>query len=158
MNDSRPKVGVGIIVTRTKEGNTQVLLNQRTGALGEHYWAGGGGHVELGESLEAAVLRELREEAGTDLKVTNVRFICALNFTQLSPHHYVGIEFAAEWVSGEAVNCSPTETSDWGWFSLDKLPAPMFPPTQDCITALASGKTFFDSAQTHASAKKLSRP
>lgn len=148
---NEPKVGVGLVVTRRHRDKTQILLHHRTAKFGPGYWAGGGGHVNPGESLEAAVLRELKEEAGPDLKVENLRFVCVLNFTQLYPAHYVGVEFAADWVSGEAKNISPTEATDWQWFDIDNLPGPLFPPVADTIQAYKSGRNLFDSqAQTQA--------
>lgn len=64
MEQARPKVGVGVLVLRKEHGKTMVMLHQRKGSLGADYWGSGGGHLELGESLQAGALRELSEEAG----------------------------------------------------------------------------------------------
>lgn len=141
----RPKVGVGIIVINNVSGKRYVMLHQRKGKLGANYWGSGGGHLELGESLMAGALRELEEEAGSDLKVTNVSFLGVYNFTEMKPKHYVDISFSAEYVSGEPTNNAPNETTDWQWFDLDDLPAPLFPPVAIYLTAFKSGEKFFDS-------------
>lgn len=142
----RPKIGVGIIVIKKVDGNTFVMLHQRKGELGKNYWGSGGGHLELGESLEAGALRELREEAGTDLKVKSVKFLGVINFTQLQPKHYVDVSFLAEWAEGEPINSAPRETTDWQWFSLDNLPAPLFPPVKIYFKLLKTGEKFHDSS------------
>ena len=146
MSQDYPKVGVGVIVIKKIDGKSFIMLHQRKGTLGNGYWGSGGGHLELGESLMAGALRELSEEAGTNLKVNNVRFLGVMNFTELNPKHYIDISFAADWVSGEPINNSPEETTPWQWFSLDKLPSPLFPPVKSYLIALKTGQNFFDNS------------
>jgi 8-oxo-dGTP diphosphatase len=141
----KPKVGVGIIVIKKQGQKQYIMLHQRKGELGANYWGSGGGHLELGESLQAGALRELEEEAGSDLKVTNASFLGVYNFTEMEPKHYVDISFLAEYVSGEPTNNAPKETTDWQWFDLEDLPQPLFPPVAVYLKALTSGERFFDS-------------
>jgi ADP-ribose pyrophosphatase YjhB (NUDIX family) len=47
----------------------RVLLVQRGREPGRGLWSVPGGHVELGEPLAAAVVREVREETGLDVEV-----------------------------------------------------------------------------------------
>src|SRR5262245_3589697 len=122
----RPKVGVGVLVIKSVDGKEYVMLHQRKAELGRDYWGSGGGDIEVGESLKDTALRELREEAGPALVVKNVRFLGVVNFTELEPKHYVDISFVADWESGEPINNSPEETTDWQWFPIDKVPTPLF--------------------------------
>jgi 8-oxo-dGTP diphosphatase len=105
----------------------------------------GGGHLEIGESLKDGALRELKEEAGNNLKIKNVKFLGVVNFTEMKPKHYVDISFKAEWVSGEPVNQAPNETTDWQWFLVDDLPSPLFPPVEKYFQAIKTRNNFFDS-------------
>ena len=57
---TQPVVGVGAIILR--EG--KILLEQRGNEPAKGQWTIPGGVVEVGESLEAAVLRETEEETG----------------------------------------------------------------------------------------------
>jgi 8-oxo-dGTP diphosphatase len=143
---SYPKVGVGIIVIKPGGDGPQVMLHQRKGSLGLNYWGSGGGHLELGESLMDGALRELREEAGEELRVKNVKFLGVMNFTEMQPKHYVDVSFLSEWEAGEPMNGAPEETTDWQWFALNDLPSPLFPPVERYLEAMASGQVFFDSA------------
>lgn len=148
MDQVRPRVGVGIIVTKQENGKTYVMLHQRRGDFGKDYWGSGGGHLELGESLMDGALRELSEEAGEDLVVDAVEFMGVINFTQMQPKHYVDVSFKANWVSGEPINSSPRETTDWQWFPIDDLPRPLFPPLEMYMEHFKTGQVFFDSKFT----------
>ena len=141
----RPKVGVGIIVIRQVDGRPHIMLHQRKKEHGTGYWGSGGGHLEMGESLLDAALRELREEAGEDLDVENTRCLGVCNFTQLQPEHYVDISFVSEWKSGEPQNTEPHKATDWQWFDIEDLPEPLFPVVKTYIQAYKTGKSFFDS-------------
>ena len=54
----------GAIVVRSEGSDTQVLLV--TGSTNDDHWIFPKGHIERGESLETAALREALEEAGVD--------------------------------------------------------------------------------------------
>lgn len=147
MSDTeRPLVGVGIIVFRNVGGKPHIMLHQRKGPFGTNYWGSGGGKLDLGESLMAGALRELREEAGDTMQVANVRFLGILNFTEMKPKHFVDASFAADWVSGEPENTEPDKMTEWQWFPLGNLPSPLFPPVATYLEAAATGKNFFDSS------------
>lgn len=61
----RPIVGVGAVIV--VDGRV-VLIRRKYEPLAGH-WSLPGGSVELGETLEAAVAREMREETGLDIEV-----------------------------------------------------------------------------------------
>lgn len=74
------------------------------------------GFVEVGESLEECVQREVLEEAG--VQVTDITY-------QGSQHwpfpHSLMVGFHARWVSGEA-RCADDELEDVAWFSVGEMP------------------------------------
>lgn len=61
----RPVVGVGAVIV--VEG--RVVLVRRAHPPMEGQWTLPGGTVELGEALEAALVREMREEIGLEVEV-----------------------------------------------------------------------------------------
>jgi NAD+ diphosphatase len=79
------------------------------------------GFVEPGESLEGAVVREVREEVGVE--VGDVRYWGSQPWP--FPHSLM-VGFTAQWQSGE-IDIDPAEIVDAQWFSRDELP-PIPPP------------------------------
>jgi 8-oxo-dGTP diphosphatase len=135
----RPKVGVGLLIVR---GN-KILLGKRKGSHGEGEYGGTGGHMEHLESFEETALRELLEEAGPDIKVKNMRFLCITNLTAYAPKHYVDVGMVAEWDSGEPQITEPDKKESWGWYDLDNLPSPFFSVMENYITAYKTGQIYF---------------
>src|ERR1700744_91334 len=96
--DERPKVGIGIFLIK----NGHLLLGRRKDSHGDGEYSLPGGHLELGESFEECVLRELAEEAGTAIKVKKAKFLCVTNMLKYAPKHYVYSGRLAEWIDGES--------------------------------------------------------
>jgi len=74
------------------------------------------GFVEPGESLEGAVVREVREEVG--IEVGDVRYWGSQPWP--FPHSLM-VGFTAKWQSGE-IEIDPTEIVDAQWFRRDEVP------------------------------------
>jgi NAD+ diphosphatase len=74
------------------------------------------GFVEPGETLEGAVIREVREEVG--VAVDDVRYAGSQPWP--FPHSLM-LGFRATWVDGE-IHCDPKEIVDANWYRKDDLP------------------------------------
>jgi 8-oxo-dGTP diphosphatase len=138
--EQRPQVGVGLLIIK----GGKILLGKRKSAHGDGEYGGPGGHLELGETIEQCILRELSEEAGTDLKISNLKFLCFINLRKYMPKHYAHIHMIAEWNSGEAQNTEPDVRELWDWYDIDSLPQPLFGTTNQAVEAYKTGKNFFE--------------
>jgi ADP-ribose pyrophosphatase YjhB (NUDIX family) len=97
----RPHLGVSVAVFRAG----QVLLARRTMPPFAGAFSLPGGLVEVGETLEAAALRELREEVQIDARIVAFnRYVESIIRDSAGKirHHYVIASFAGEWIAGEA--------------------------------------------------------
>ena len=93
-----PVPAVGIVCLR----GDAVLLIRRGKAPRMGEWSLPGGRIEPGERAVDAALRELVEETGVTARITALIDVVDGIFAEAGLH-YVLIDYAAEWVSGEPV-------------------------------------------------------
>ena len=119
----KPRVAVGAIVMR----DDKVLLVKRSQQPDKGLWAVPGGRVELGETLQEAAEREVREETGITIRARNP--VWAFDLIDRDDggrvrFHYVIVDLMADYVGGKA---SPNDdASEVRWATtqeLEELPA-----------------------------------
>lgn len=135
----RPQVGIGLLIV--KDGS--VLLGERKGSHGAGEFGGTGGHLEQNESFEDCILRELAEEAGSEIKVKNLRFLCVTNLSKYPPKHYVDIGMVADWEAGDPIVMEPHKLVAWNWYPLDAVPENLFGCVANYIEAYRTGTAYF---------------
>ena len=109
---TRPIVGVGVVVMK----ENSILLVQRGKEPRRGEWSLPGGASELGEKLRDAAAREISEECGIEIEVGAV--LDAFDFISRDKagrvqYHYVIVDFAARYVSGELVATSDVMDARW---------------------------------------------
>ena len=108
-----PSLAPAVIVRVEKEG--KILLAQHVQRIPD-LWTCLAGYVEVGESLEDCVHREVREEAG--IEVDDVRYAGSQHWPY--PNQLM-LAFKARWTSGE-LRPQPEEISAARWFDPRELP------------------------------------
>ncbi|MCX5893490.1 MAG: NUDIX hydrolase [Deltaproteobacteria bacterium] len=96
----QPLVGVGAVIFKGEE----VLLVRRGQEPARGAWSLPGGLVELGETLTAAIHREIAEETGLTVRLLGVSAVLERIFPDdegKSAYHYVLIDYLAEYLEGE---------------------------------------------------------
>ncbi len=133
-------VGANCIVMR----DGKVLLGLRKGS-GEGKWGLPGGHLEWGESLEHAALRELEEETG--LVAESAEFVGVVNDVRErsgETQHRIQFAFLIENVKGEPEVLEPEKCAGWEWFSIEELPPSVWEPFQDQLRGFIESETLLD--------------
>jgi 8-oxo-dGTP diphosphatase len=108
----KPVVGVGAIIL---DGD-RILLEKRKNEPSKGKWSVPGGLVELGESVEQAVIREVKEETG--LEVYEPRLVDVVNYVSLGEkgavmYHYVIVDYLVTVKSGKAKAASDAAALKW---------------------------------------------
>ena len=114
----RPILGVGAVVV---EGS-RVLLVRRANEPLKGEWSLPGGAVEVGETLEAAIMREVREETGIDVEVgpiVDVLDRVRLDGSGRPRFHYVLVDFICR--SRGGTPASGSDADGVAWASLPEL-------------------------------------
>ncbi len=134
-----------VLLRRSGRHGREVLLQYRdgTGFL-DHHWAfGAAGHVEAGETVFDAAVRETAEELGV-----NIERQALIPLTVVHRRHEnddpvnqrVDFFFACdEWI-GEPHIRERHKSSQLTWTRLDRLPVPVVPHELAVLEALAAGE------------------
>lgn len=133
----RFKLRVAVYIFIIKEN--KILLGRRfnTGWQDGSYGLPSG-HLEDGESLTDAVLRETKEETGIEAKAEDVKFAHVMHRKSI----YIDFFFLAKQWSGEPQILEKDKCDDLQWFNLDELPENIVPSVKFAIENYQKGIEF----------------
>ena len=100
----RPQIGVGVMLVRDISEIPQLLLIKRKYNPDAGYWSIPGGHLDLGERIENAAVREAYEETGFKTKVTKLAGIInkiMYDDNGKIEYHYVLVNYFVEQIEGD---------------------------------------------------------
>lgn len=95
-----PRCGVSAIIFRDQA----VLLVERASGALKGRWSPPGGHIEPGERVRAAALREVREETGVEAEIgglVDVHEVLLQDGEGRLSAHYLLAVFWGRWLAGE---------------------------------------------------------
>ncbi|MBW1695801.1 MAG: NAD(+) diphosphatase [Deltaproteobacteria bacterium] len=110
---SYPRISPAVIVAVLKEDRILLAHNNR---FPKKRYSVIAGYVEMGETLEGCVRREIREEVGIEVK--NIRYFGSQSWAFTSS---LMVAFTADYAGGE-ISVDTAEIEDAGWFAADSLP------------------------------------
>lgn len=108
-----PRLSPAVIVLVERDGRCLLARNARTQMP---FFSTLAGFVEVGETLEECVRREIHEEAGIEL--ADIRYFGSQPWPFTSS---LMIAFTARWAAGE-LRAEPAEILEPSWFAPDALP------------------------------------
>jgi len=131
----RPFVGVGAVIV---DDAARVLLVKRRFEPLAGQWSLPGGAVDVGETLEACVIRELREETGLEVEVGRVIEVFDRIMHDAEgrvQYHYVLVDYVCRPVGGTLTAAS--DVADVAWVEANALAE--FRLTDKAIAVIGQG-------------------
>ncbi|UCR88046.1 NUDIX hydrolase [Mycetocola spongiae] len=126
-----PRAGCGAAIFR--EGALLLIRRRRAPEAGA--WGLPGGKIDFGETVAAAIAREVEEEL--DIRLGATTLLCVVDQIDAEAgEHWIAPVHLAESFAGEPRLVEPQKHSDLGWFALDRLPAPLTEATIQAVAAL----------------------
>lgn len=98
--DTLKRIDVASALIHDENGNILLVKNVKGGSF---YWSPPGGAVEEGETLEQAVIREVREETGFESKVTGMHSVREVFFSGKG-HHALSLPFSFKSLVDESIS------------------------------------------------------
>lgn len=136
---SRPFIGVFLLLIE----KDKVLLLRRHDNHLKDYFMPVAGHVDEGETLTGALIREAKEEANIGIIKDDLKLLCVLPFPN-APYKgktadIINFVFLCEKYTGTVQNNEPDKCDKMNFYALDNLPSPLTLHTQKAIDAYQNG-------------------
>lgn len=133
-----------VLLLRDAPGGDEVLMQLRwgTGYRDGHWAAAAAGHVEAGESVHAAAVREAAEEIGVVIDPTDLAPVTAMHRTHGNGRpidERVDFFFTCRTWVGEPRLLETAKAADLRWFPLGVLPEPVVPHERLVLEHLLAG-------------------
>lgn len=127
-----PQLGCGAAIL----AEDRLLLIRRRRPPEAGHWGLPGGKVDWGERVIDAVVREIAEELGIEIRCRRLLTVA----DQIhEDSHWVAPVYLAEITAGRPEVKEPEALAGAEWFALDRLPAPLTIATRAALDALNAG-------------------
>jgi 8-oxo-dGTP diphosphatase len=120
-------IGVGVVYY-CHDGHGRYVFSKRGKNCRDEQgtWDPGGGGVELGDTVEQTLKKEIAEEYGTDVishEFLGYRDVHRVNDGKKT--HWIGLDFKVLIDPKKVRNAEPHKFDAVEWFTLDNLPTPL---------------------------------
>ena len=103
MCDNREKKTIHVVAAIIRRGN-EIFASQRGYGEFKEWWEFPGGKIELGETPEEVIVREIKKELATDIEV--VEFLTTVEYDY--PGFYIDNGLFMMWSQGRGTNAPRT--------------------------------------------------
>lgn len=129
-------IAVHIFFLRDRDAEILLLRRFNTGYEDGNYSVVAG-HVDAGETVTQAAVREIMEEAGVVVDAKDLQIVHVMN--RKSNDERVDFFLTVRRWSGEIVNAEPNKCDDLSWHPIMNLPENMVPYVRHAIECFQKG-------------------
>jgi ADP-ribose pyrophosphatase YjhB (NUDIX family) len=108
-----------------RRGSQTLLLKRQNTGYEDGKYGLPTGHIEFGESVKSAAIRQAKEEIGVDIEESDLDVFGVMH--RIKRVTYVDFFLTCQKWSGEISNREPEKCSELVWTDLDDLPPNMVP-------------------------------
>jgi XTP/dITP diphosphohydrolase len=124
-----------------ERGNQVLLLRRYNTGYSDGEYSVVAGHIDGGEDVYAAMIREAREEAGITVARRDVEAVHVMHRQSDGGEQMDWFFRCAEW-DGEVTNAEPNKCDDLRWFDADSLPPNTIPYIRAALENYKNGVKF----------------
>ena len=121
-NKERYKLPVSVQILLFNENGEVLLLKRKKTGFGDSKYGFIGGHVEKGENVKKAIIREVKEEIGVEIAENDLKFRNVMNRKVNQDVEYIDFIFIAKKWRGNIKNMEPEKCIELKWCNPNKLP------------------------------------
>jgi 8-oxo-dGTP diphosphatase len=138
MNKQRHRMAVAAhLILRNKSGEVLFLRRANTG-YADGQWSIPAGHVEQGETLASACCREVAEEIGIELDISNVNCVLVQHKHDLDGEERIDVFFSAALPQGQSPEIREPDSCDaLHWANSSDPPEPTVAYVAHAISAIS---------------------
>lgn len=148
------KVAVFLVLTRLTNKGTEIMLQKRcnTGYMDGKYDMACSGHLEKGESISMALVREAKEEIGIDIFEKDLKLVLVLHPYQ---EGYINLFFSTQRFKGTPQIMEKEKCDDLRWFDINNLPENTIEKIKQAIECIKNEIIYDDGEFSHLKMKQV---
>lgn len=140
LNTRRFKLTGDVHLLLRNAGDLVLFGRRQNTGFEDGAWHVPAGHLEAGESVIQALIREAKEEVGVTITPQDVEFAHIMHSSS-SGGRAAFFFHVRDW-DGEPENREPEKCSELGWFSLDALPGHLIDYCRVALQHIVAGDPF----------------
>lgn len=140
---ARPYIACFAILRR---GNEIAMVKRKNTGWMDGYYGLPAGKVEYGETYTQGAVREVKEEAGVEVRQEDLLYIHTVHrhSEQLDGkfQDWIDVYFEVKQWEGEPYNAEEEKAESLDWLDFNNLPDNIVPPVRDALVRIHEGKKY----------------
>jgi ADP-ribose pyrophosphatase YjhB (NUDIX family) len=143
MKIERFVMSVSVHILFLKDG--QVLLSLRKNISSDGMYGLVAGHLEEGETVTNAIIREAKEEADVEISTTDIEMVTVCHsYSSKNNKEFIQFYVICKKWHGEIKNNEPEKCGELKFYPLNTLPENMVPYIRDGIAKTMAGVRYYE--------------